>query len=523
MNNVVQTFLEKPKWVARTVAKRRWLALGVASIVGIAACVATSKVPNRYEASARVYVDTQTVLKPMMAALTFQPDTDQQVRMLARTLISRPNMERLVSKPELQLTGPGVGTAEEAASRLVDQIKVVPTPSGNLYEISYRGSSAEGARRLVAATVELFVHSGLGAKKRDAEDAGRFIEEQIRTYEAKLVEAEDRRKQFKIRTFGVSGISNMDYFSRVSALTEEVNKLRVDLSAAEQSRDSYRRELAAEEPQLPVELAQRYASGPVSDIEARLDAQRKQLDELRRRYTEEHPDVVSARRVVNQLEVEARERKEADDRLMSRLGKAGRAATSPVYQKLRISLAETEALVASLRSQLGMQQGRLDQVRALAGKVPQVEAELAQLNRDYDVIRKNYDLLVARRESASLGEKVDESAQLAEFRVIDPPRASQSPVFPARLHLALLAVLISLLAGAAAAVAAELVRPTFDELTSLRLLSGRPVLGSVSLLVTPDGQRRQRMSTWGFAAALCALVAMQAIWVAWVALKLPVA
>ena len=35
------------------------------------------------------------------------------------------------------------------------------------------------------------------------------------------------------------------------------------------------------------------------------------------------------------------------------------AATSPVYQKLRVSLAETEAQVASLRSQLGFKQVEL--------------------------------------------------------------------------------------------------------------------------------------------------------------------
>lgn len=518
MNNVVEAFVARAKWVARIAAKRRWLALGVAAGVAIASGVGISAVPDRYEARARVYVDTQTVLKPLMAGLTFQPDIDQQVRMLARTLISRPNVESLVRMPELQLDVPGAGAREEVVSRLMDQIKVVPTSSGNLYEISYRGSSPQRAKRLVEATVDMFVHAGSGAKKRDSQDAGKFIEDQIRSYETKLIESESRLKDFKIRNFGVSGMSNQDYYARMSALTEEVDRRRVELNAAEQARDSYRRELAAEEPQLPADLATKYGGSAVSEMEMRLDTQRKLLDELRRRYTDAHPDVANARRVLDELEDEARQRKEAESRAGTRQGKA---ATSPVYQKLRISLAETEAQVASLRSQLGTLQARLDQVRASAGRVPQVEAELAQLNRDYDIIRKNYDLMVARRESASLGVKLDESSQLAEFRVIEPPRVSPSPAFPGRLHLALMAVVASLVAGVAAALVVDLMWPTFDEASSLRIFSGRPVLGTVSMLVTTDGKREQRANLLRFSAAVAVLLVLQAMWVVWLASKAP--
>jgi len=471
---------------------------------------------DRYEASARVYVDTQTVLKPLMAALTFQPDIDQQVNMLARTLISRPNVERLVRLPQLQLDASSASAREEMTTRLMNEIKVAPTGSSNLYEITYRGPSPERAQRLVEATVDLFVSAGSGAKRRDSQEAGRFIEDQIHAYETKLVEAENRLKEFKIRNFGVSGVSNQDYFVRVSTLTEETNKIRSELSAAEQSRDSYRRELAAEDPQLPLEMTPKLGAAVV-EVEARLDAQRKQLDELLRRYTDQHPDVVSARRVISQLEQDVRDRREAAERTMAKSVKTGKAATSPVYQKLRISLAESEAQVAALRSQLGTQQARLEQVRALAGRVPQVEAELAQLNRDYDIIRKNYDLMVARRESASLGVKLDESSQLAEFRVVEPPRVSPRPVSPTRVQLSMLAILVSLAVGCMAALLMEVVSPTFDDVATLRRLSGRTVLGTVSMLVTPHALNERRAGAMRFAGMLGLMLALQAGWVAWVA------
>ena len=222
MDNGTQALLEKLKWVLRSGWRRRWLVVCVAASVALLCGAAISLVPNRYEASARIYVDTQTVLKPLMAGLTFQPDIDEQVRMLAGTLISRPNMERLVKMPDLHFDA-DADARDALVSRLMQRIKLVPVGSlgsgfGNLYEVSYRDPSPERARRLVQATVDLFVHSGIGAKKRDSVEAGRFIDEQIHTYEAKLVAAENRLKEFKLRNFGVSGVSNQDYFARVSAL-----------------------------------------------------------------------------------------------------------------------------------------------------------------------------------------------------------------------------------------------------------------------------------------------------------------
>jgi len=394
----------------------------------------------------------------------------------------------------------------------MEQIKLDSAAvGGNVYDISFRGTSPERAERLVAATLEMFVNAGIGSKKRDSADAGKFIEGEIQTYEAKLVEAENRVKDFKMRNFGVSGVSDRDYFSRVSALSEGVDKLRTELAAAERSRDAYRRELAIEDPQLPLEAK---TLGPTPEVETRLAAQKKQLDDLLGRFTDDHPDVIATRRIVVQLEKEAADHRRSE---AGRSGKPGTAATSPVYQQLRISLAEAEAKVASLRSQVSAQQVQLEQTRALANRAPLVEAELAQLNRDYDVIRKNYDQMVARRESALLGAKLDESAQLAEFRVVEPPRVSPNPVRPARWHLALVAIFLSFAGGIAASAVAEALRPTFDEARALREFSGRPIVGTVSMRLSPSASRQRQASSLTFTAAVGVLLLMQIAWVVWMA------
>lgn len=516
MSNAVAALIDKAQVVASAINRRRWLAVAVAAALAPVFAVGVAFVPNRYEAKAQVYVDTQTALKPLMSGLTFEPDIDLRVRMLARTLISRPNMQRLVTVPDLQLNDPDPQRREDTVTRLMSKIKVVSAGGDNLYEISYRGSSPEQARRLVEATVELFVASGVGAKQRDSEDAGQFIESQLRTYEEKLVEAENRLKEFKVRNFGATGVSSQDYFTRVSVLSEEVNKLRVELNAADKAQESYRRALKGEVIQASQDGS---ASPAVAEIETRLDKQYKQLDEYLHRFTDEHPDVVNARRVIAELKTELERRKLAAASGQSVPGGDRMNAANPVYQKLRISLAETEAQVASLRSQLSTKQAALEEARAVGDRMPQVEAELAQLNRDYDVIRKNYEVMVARREAAQLGVKLNESSQLADFRVVEPAKVSESPVFPSRLHLSLIAAVLAFAIGIGAALGIGFFKPTVDSVSMLKKLSRRPVLGSVSMQVAPQALSRRRVDTLRFTGAVAALALLQAMWVGWVALN----
>lgn len=507
MNEIVG----KVTQIALGIWLRRWIVLAVAWPVAIFLGIVVMNVPDRFEATARVYVNTQTVLKPLMTGLAFQPDIDQQVAMLARTLISRPNVERLLESPTIGLNTSSAQARDREVERLMLTIKVAPAVN-NLYAISYRDTDPQRAQRVVQGLVELFVDSGVGDKRRDSEEARRFIDEQIRTYEVKLAEAENRLKDFKLKNFGVVGTSNQDYFGRVSTLSDEVAKLRVDLSAAEQGRDAFKRELANEDPQLPFDPT--LPAAPQSDTDIRLEAQKRQLDDLLRRYTDEHPDVIGTRRTILQLERQ-KQQELATARASGKL-RGGAAATSPVYQRIRISLADAEAHVASLRTELAVQQGRLDQVRATAGKVPQAEADLAQLNRDYDILRKNYDQLVARRESASLGVKLDQSAQLADFRIVEPPRVDPKAVFPNRQVLAVITLLGSLMIGLGVSFGLSQAFPTFHDQGELREITGRPVLGSVSLYVSPQSRLSERRDLMAFAGVAGVLILSHVVWIGWI-------
>lgn len=501
----------------RAVWRRRWLGLLATWVVALAGAAALTTLADRFEASARVYVDTKSVLRPLLRDLTVEPDVERTIELLARTLITRPNVELLVKRSKLAPPDMAKAQRDRLVDALMRDIRVTNPGRDNIFTFSYRDTTPERARFVVENLVALFLESDTGSKKADADAARTFIDEQIKSYEARLTESEDRLKDFKLRHLGLSDVLGRDYFSRMSTLSDEMSKLSIELRAAEQSRDALKRELGGETVSLIPDVLPTASPTRLPEFDARLDVQNKQLDELLRRFTEQHPDVVATRRLIARLEEDKQKQIEVLRKAAESKPKTQTNA-NPVQQQIRLALAGSEAQVASIRVRAGDTQAKLSQLRAAASREPQIEAEMKKLNRDYEIIRSAYQTMVSKREKAALSEDVD-ATRSTQFRVIDPPRASANPIFPNRLALAPVVLLVALAAGAAAALLATQMMPTIDSPGLLRNVTHRPFLGSISALVNDDTLRQARAARIGFGSAFGGLVLVAGSWVAWIALQ----
>ena len=485
---------------------RRWIGLGVAWLAAIVGVAVAMRVPEQYEATARLYVDTQSLLRPLMAGISIQPNLDTQVSLISRTLISRPNIEKLVRMTDMDLDTRGGEDLVDSVSR---RILLSGNPVSNIYLISYRDPSPDRARKVVDGLVTIFVESSLGDKREDTVNAVKFIDDQIKRYEGGLKSAEDRLKSFRLKYLGVSGNANTNYYTKITTLSDQIEVARSQLRAAEEARDSYKRELAGEAPVL---IPDTPLSGPapaspvaIPAIDARLAVLRTDLDLLRRRFTDDHPDVVGTRRIIAQLEEQRKQEEDAINKASAAVNATAstpeaNARRNPVFQQIKVALATAEANVASLRATLGSLEAQSARLISSAKLVPEVEAEYAQLNRDYDIQKRTYEALLARRESAALGEGVTDAGG-TRFKVIDPPRVFPKAVFPNRFVMLSLAFGIALLAGLAAAFAANEIMPTFHDARSLGRAAKRPVVGMVTMFPNPAVRRRQRIFGALFASA----------------------
>lgn len=492
--------------ILRAMWRQRWLGIATAWLVGVALAVAVIRVPDKYEASARIFVDTQSILQPLMAGLAVQPNIEQQVTMLSRTLISRPNMERLVRMADLDLNIKSKADQEELIDRLTKSLEIKSLGRDNLYTLSYRDSDPEKAKRVVQSLTSIFVESSLGDKRKDSDSARRFIEEQLKNYEKKLEEAETRLKDFKLRNIDLQLGAGKGLTERISDVSTMLAKARLDLREAENSRDAIRRQMIGEEPSLVPDSPVADAGVSIPEIDGRIDAQKRNLDALLQRFTDQHPDVIGTRRVIKELEEQKRLEVAARKKAAAAHPTVA-ANANPAYQQMKVALTEAEATVASLRVRVAEYDSQYRRAVETIKTAPQLEAELAQLNRDYEVHKKNYDALASRRESASLTGELESTSGVADFRLIDPPRASNKPVAPNRLLLLPGALLISLVAGLAASFVASQLRPVFFDARGLREVTGLPLLGSVSLIRSEAAIRLERSRIRRFFAALLGLVA----------------
>ncbi len=496
--------------------KHRWPGLMVAWVVAAIGVAMVLAVPDKYEASARIYVDTQSILKPLMAGLAIQPNVDQQVSMLSRTLISRPNMEKLVRMADLDL-----GTrSKEAQDALIDELtrglQIKNAGRDNLYSLSYRDPSPDKAKRVVQSLVSIFIESSLGDSRKDSDTAKKFIDEQIKIYVGKLEEAEARLKEFKLRNLELQAGDGKDMTTRLAEVNAQLNQARLELREAENARDSAKKQIEAEKgigqgmgSTTPSLLRESSMALATPEIDSRIDGQKRALDALLQRYTEQHPDVVGARRLIKDLEEQKRKeiielRKTAFANPVS----SGGAPVSMASQELGRLLATSEVQVASLRARVGEYEARYKRARELMKSAPQLEAEYTQLNRDYGIHQKNYQDLVSRRESATMSGDLEGASGVADFRLIDPPRASPKPVAPNRLLLAPMALLAALGAGIAAAFAMSQMRAVFFDPQSLSSAMGLPLLGVVTLVLTEAEKRREKSDLKRFVIASSSLVGL---------------
>jgi len=502
--------------IARGMWKFRWPALIVAWVVALVGSAFVMRIPDQFEASARIYVDTQSILKPLMAGLTVQPNVEQQINMLSRTLMSRPNLEKLVRMADLDLQANTPAEQDRLIDDLAKSIAIRNTGRDNLYTLNYREEDQEKAKRVIQSMVSIFVESSLGATRKDTDSAKSFLNEQIKQYEARLEESEARVKQFRLRNIETQSADGKDAASRLGEAAGLLQQAQLELREAENARDAAKSQLAAERGQganlVTQSLLQESSlSVATPEIDARLAQQKQALDSLRQRYTDQHPDIVSTQRLIRDLE--AQKKKEVAELRKVAMATAGSGgptgpSASLAAQELGRMLATAEVQVAALRARVGEYASRLAFARESLKTAPQLEAEAAQLNRDYGIIKKNYEDLVSRRQSAVMSGELEVASGVADFRLIDPPRVSPKPVAPNRLLLLPGVLLAALGAGLAIAFAISQLRPTFDTPDDLRAKTGMPLLGVVSMVIDDQQRRRTRMGTLRFASASGSLVAL---------------
>lgn len=485
----------------RGIWRFRWVALGVAWAVAIAGWLWVAQLPEKYVATARVNIDTNTVLRPLLRGIAIQPDVGQRVRLLSKTLLSRPNLEKLMRMTDLDLQAKTEQQKERLLKMLSEEIRLSgDRRNPSLYTVSFRHYDRDTAKRVVQAVLTVFIESTLGEKRTETEGAQEFLDTQIKEYEKRLEQAEARLADFKRRHAGRLSADVDTYYSKLEQAKSQLAKAQLALREAQNRRKQLQQQLEDEEPEMAMDPMM---GGEMSPLDARIEALRAKLDELLIRYTERHPEVRQIKGLIAELEKQREEE-------LAQAGDEGEVGAglqaNPIYQQLKNMLTATDAEIASLRVRVGEYKKRVEDLAKIIDNIPKIEAEQKQLNRDYQVIYQQYQTLVKRRETARLGEKVSQTADDVKFRVVDPPFVPLQPTEPNKVLLNAAVLLVAIAVGAGVALLLSLLKPVFSDRRRLSLSTGLPVLGSITLVTSAEERRKAMLATLAFVALSVALL-----------------
>ncbi len=459
----------------------------------------TFLIPNQYEASARLFVDADAVLTPLLRGLAVDSSSATQLDTLQRTLLSRPNLEKLISKTDLELNLRGPADRELLVQGLASAIRITPQ-TRNLFTISFRSESPRLAFDVVKVMLATFVESKTGNNRTDLENAGKFFQEQIALYERQLREAERRRAEFRTRYIDL--LPGDQGTTRLENAQGSVRALQGQLTDALAKRETLAKELAST-PQLVV--TETDAAGGTAG--GRLREAERQLQELRLRYTDQHPEVVAARNLVGAIRAGRAGAEEPSGTAASRSAARNRSLPNPVYEQLKVRLVENDSAIASLQRQTTDALKERDRLEEIARGAPGLQAEFVNVNRDYDVLRKNYEDLLARRESMRISTAAEVDSDKIKIQVVDPPQVPQNPVAPKRMLLISGVLAAGIAAGVALALLLVQMDQSFHSIEDVRDL-GFPVVGGVSMIgaATPFARRAFAIGSFSVAALVPAIV-----------------
>jgi len=469
----------------------RWSALFIAWMVALAGWALVLSLPDQFKARTVVYVDTSSALKPMLKGLATETDTRDELQIMTRNLLSRDNLMLVARESDMDLEATSIEEKEELIDRLTKAIDINNGRGSNnkVYEISYKNQSANRAYQVVSSLLNTMIEGTLKTTRTDTASAQKFLDSQIALYEKRLSEAEQKLALFKKENVGLMPDERGGYFIRLQRAEDSVKEITSALSLAERRYSELSRQLKGENPILSGDLYQSENAKKIKKYQAELDL-------LLNQFTERHPDVLALRAIIDDL-------KKAPDTYVTPDNNDSDSDETkeynPVYQEVKVELSKASVEVETLKIKLKEQQESVKQLRESIDIIPEVEANLAKLNRGYEVTRERYLSLVERRESAELAESAGQSSSEIAFRVIEPPIVPVKPAGPKRVLFLSGVLLLAFGAGIAWSFVRYMLQPTFIDLEQLATSTGLPVLGSVSLYLSPEHRKKRRLQLRSFA------------------------
>jgi len=477
-------------------SRRKWVGIVVCTVILAAAATVAKFLPDIYRATATVLVERQNVAETFVKS-SVSGELETRLQTISQEILSRARLAELIARlglyPNLRDGAPIEGAIQKMRRDIVLELKGVQQTNGRsatvAFALTYQGRDPDTVARVANALAAFYVEENVRLREQQAAGTASFLRLQLADAKKRLDEQEQLVSGFRMRHVG-----ELPQQLAVNMATLERLQAQLDLNAANQLRAMDRREAVAKGRSEPDPVGSAVTPDAAVGSLAKL---KQELTELRRRYTDKHPDVIALK-----AQIAALTRDGADEKSeVTAAPPSARPADPPA--RLTPAMSKIDAEIDALKVQERRVQQQMAGYQRRVEAAPQREQELQRLSASYETAKELHASLSKRYEDAQLAESMEQSQRGERFRILDLAIPPKQPAAPNRTLLLFVGLLAACGAAVAAMVVTEQFGGSFHRVDDVRALTTAPVLVSIPMIVTEADRRRAK---WRFCLAAVGVV-----------------
>lgn len=432
---------------------RRWAVAGILVFGAVLAgsVVVALLLPRVYESTGKLLTEAPQVSGEVVRSTMPSGNAEQRIQAISQRIMTRENLLRIVADHQVFDSGDGTAIKDSDVVNAMRNSIVVKVHTGNVsqwerpgnnivFDVSFQHGKPEKALEVTNALVQLFLEGSTRDRVKQASQTNEFLTQEAERVRAQLEDFERRIAAYKRAQGG--GASDQ------AVALSNIQSLESDLRAVEREHRLALDELRTLEVELAgarsgVMLPGTVTSPSTTATEQELDRAKSELARLRGIYTDDHPDVRAQRRQIEMLERAMR----SDVNVSTPAREAAVAQMQLMISRLEARVATARARADLLADQQRNLRGSIGQLRAQVSRSPQIERDLAALQRDQDAARTQYEDLRSKQMSAQVVENLEGGRQGERFTLLEPALMPEYPVKPSRRKIVAQGFLMALAAG----------------------------------------------------------------------------
>ncbi|MGP8330803.1 MAG: GumC family protein [Methanosarcinaceae archaeon] len=485
---MTQTTNLNVKYYLDLALRRKWWIIVSFVLSLIIGFVCIKVIPKTFRANTLILVQSQKIPDSYIHS-TVTESVQSRLHTISQQIYSRTNLEKIIKEFNLIKKENETETEKKSVSMLIEslrrKIKVDMRQSDKrssvqAFEISFEWHDSGIAANVTNAIASQFIEENLKVREAMAMGTTDFLQNEVTKIKKNLENQEKAVEEFKKKYMGMLPDQLKANIDLLGQLKEQLSNVAMNVRNEQEKSIFLRRQMELLEA---LKLNSKNTNGignplqPVT-VFSRLDSFKQQLEKLRSRYTEKHPDVITLKREIAALETETQTQQEQDNDDKSS-GSATEETHLPLseglddiarqHEELKMELVRIKKNIGAYKAETEKIKQQISLYSERIERTPEIELQLIKLTRDYATIQKRYGSLLDKKINAQLSEQLERRQKGEQFKVIDPAIASDKPVKPDVKKIMLIALMAGLGIGCGLAYLREIIDGSFystDDLES---------------------------------------------------------